>query len=66
MAVIKVDSAFNFYSPFSQVLTQGGPKTFYEYRVAEVLGWKDALKNPKVILRAGPGQQWGFNGFIDL
>lgn len=55
MAVIKVDSAFNFYSPFSQVLTQGGPKTFYEYRVAEVLGWKDALKNPKVILRAGPG-----------
>jgi hypothetical protein len=31
-----------------------------------VLGWKDAQKSVKVILRAGPGEQWGFNGFIDL
>ena len=34
MAVIKVDNAFNYFSPFSPVLTQGGPKTFYQYRVA--------------------------------
>ena len=66
MAVIKVDHTFNYYSPFNPVLTQGGPKSVYEYRVAEVVGWKDAQKNLKVILRAGPGEQWGYNGFIDL
>lgn len=64
MAVLKVDEAFNYFSPFKPVLTQGGPTAFYEYRVAEVLGWKNAQS--KVILRAGPGEQWGYNGFIDL
>ena len=34
--------------------------------MAEVVGWKDAQKSVKVILRAGPGEQWGFNGYIDL
>lgn len=34
MAVLKVDDAFNYYSPFSPVLTQGGPTALFEYRVA--------------------------------
>ena len=29
MAVIKVDNAFNYYSPFKPVLTKGGPKTSF-------------------------------------
>ena len=64
MAVLKVDEAFNYFSPFNAILTKGGPTSFYEFRVAEVLGWKNGQS--KVILRAGPGDQWGYNGFIDL
>jgi hypothetical protein len=66
MAIVKVDDAFNYYSPFGGSLTAGGPSSVYEYRVAEVLGWKDYLGSVKVILRAGAGEHWGFNGFIDL
>lgn len=66
MAIIKVDDAFNYYSPFRSSLASGGLTSFYEYRVAEVVGWKDYNSSPKVILRAGPGEHWGYNGFIDL
>lgn len=34
MAIIKVDDSFNYYSPFSANLNQGGPGQIYEYRVA--------------------------------
>jgi hypothetical protein len=34
LAVVKVDDAFNYYSAFKPVLSQGGPRTVYEYRVA--------------------------------
>lgn len=55
LAVIKVDNAFNYYSPFRSMLTPGGPKEMFEFRVAEVVGWKNAQTKTKVILRAGPG-----------
>lgn len=66
MAVIKTDAAFNYFSAFNQKLTVGGPSEVFEYRVAEIVGWKEAITNLKIILRTGPGDQWGFNGFIDL
>jgi hypothetical protein len=37
---------------------------YFEYRVAEIVGWKNTQK--KMTLRAGPGTFWGFNGYIDL
>jgi len=66
MAIIKVDDSFNYYSPFSANLNQGGPGLIYEYRVAEIVGWKDYFANPQVILRGGIGEQWGYNGYITL
>ncbi len=65
-AVLKVDDAFNYYSPFGGSLIPGGPTSIFEYRVAELVGWKDGQSSAKVILRAGPGEQWGFDGYMQL
>lgn len=65
-AVLKVDDAFNYYSPFGGSLITGGPTSIFEYRVAELVGWKDGQSSAKVILRAGPGEQWGFDGYMQL
>jgi hypothetical protein len=62
-AIVKVDDAFNYYSSFKNELNTAVGET-YEYRVAEIVGWKNGQK--RVILRAGPGVFWGFNGYIDL
>lgn len=68
MAIVKVDQTFNYYSPFSAKLTEGGPKPsdVYEYRIGEIVGWKNYNTSPKLILRVGSGSLWGYNGFIDL
>lgn len=65
-AVIKVDDSFNYYSPFANTLRVGGPTFVYEYRVAELVGWKDGQSSTKLILRAGPGLQWGYDGYMQL
>lgn len=62
-AIVKVDEAFNYYSSFKGELIST-PAEVYEYRVAEIVGWKSSQK--KIILRAGPGAFWGFNGYIEL
>lgn len=62
-AIIKVDDTFNYFNSLSPVLS-GNPTDVFEYRVAEVLGWKS--KQEKVILRAGMGEGWGYGGFVDL
>lgn len=62
-AIIKIDDSFNFYSSFNTNLNTKVTE-FYEYRVAEIVGWKNAQK--KITLRAGPGALWGFNGYMDL
>jgi hypothetical protein len=68
MAIVKVDASFNYYSPFNAKLTEGGPKQndIYEYRIGEIVGWKNYYNSPKLILRVGSGSQWGYYGFIDL
>lgn len=62
-AIIKVDDSFNYYSSFKNDLSAAESEV-YEYRVAEIVGWKNSQK--KVTLRAGPGLFWGYNGYIDL
>jgi hypothetical protein len=62
-AIVKVDDSFNFYSSFKGDLSATVGE-FYEYRIAEVVGWKSMQK--KITLRAGPGLFWGYNGYIDL
>ena len=62
-AILKVDDSFNYYSSFSANLN-AKVNEVYEYRVAEVVGWKNMQK--KVLLRAGPGVFWGFNGYLEL
>ena len=62
-AIVKVDDAFNFYSSFRPELASPSGEPF-EYRVAEVVGWKGAQQ--KLTLRAGPGAFWGFGGYVDL
>jgi hypothetical protein len=68
MAIVKVDESFNFFSPFSAKLKEGGPTQgeVYEYRIGEIVGWKDYFNSPKLILRVGSGSLWGYNGYIDL
>lgn len=63
LAIIKVDESFNYYNSFKGELS-GSAGEVYEYRVAEIVGWKNSQK--KIILRAGPGAFWGFNGYIEL
>lgn len=36
----------------------------YEYRVAEVVGWRK--KGDEIIVRMGSGAGWGFNGFANI
>jgi hypothetical protein len=62
-AILKVDDSFNFYSSFKAELS-ASPSEVYEYRIAEIVGWKNAQK--KLTLRAGPGLFWGYNGYVDL
>lgn len=62
-AIIRVDDSFNFYSSFRAELSIAQSE-FYEYRVAEVVGWKNGQK--KLTLRAGPGTFWGYNGYLEL
>ena len=65
LAVFKVDPSFNFYSSFKENLSPSlGEDSVWEYRVGEVLGWKS--RQEKLILRVGPGDGWGYGGFIDL
>ena len=61
--MLKVDDSFNFYSSFKAELG-GASSEAYEYRIAEIVGWKNSQK--KLTLRAGPGLFWGYNGYIDL
>jgi hypothetical protein len=63
-AIIKVDDSFNYYSPFNSKLDSAQLPNYFEYRVAEIVGWKNMQK--KMTLRAGPGLFWGFEGYIDL
>lgn len=62
-AILKVDDTFNYFNSLSPVLSNN-PTDVFEYRIAEILGWKS--KQEKVILRAGMGEGWGYGGFIDL
>lgn len=52
-ALLKVNDSFNFYNSLAPVLDKKPSSEFYEFRVAEILGWKN--QQEKVILRAGPG-----------
>jgi len=36
----------------------------YEYRVGEVVGWKN--KGNDIVVRLGLGDGWGYNGFATL
>ena len=62
-AILKVDDSFNFYSSFKNELGPAASEV-YEYRIAEIVGWKNSQK--KLTLRGGPGLFWGYNGYIDL
>ena len=33
----------------------------YEYRIGEIVGWKN--KGEDLIVRVGSGEGWGYNGF---
>lgn len=62
-AILRVGDDFNYYSAFKPQL--GSPnQEVLEYRVAEIVGWKEGQQ--KLVLRAGPGPMWGYGGYADL
>jgi hypothetical protein len=60
---LRVGDDFNYYSAFKPQLGSTSQEVM-EYRVAEIVGWKD--NQQKLVLRAGPGPIWGFGGYADL
>jgi hypothetical protein len=62
-ALLRVGDDFNYYSAFKPQLGSANQEML-EYRVAEIVGWKDGQN--KIVLRAGPGPMWGYGGYADF
>jgi hypothetical protein len=69
-AVVKINDGFNYYSSFnSQIggeVSESKVGDVSDLRIGEIVGWRNAQQSLKLIMRMGVGQQWGFNGFIDM
>lgn len=51
----------NYYSSEHPSYLDNLAGEMYEYRVGEVVGWKN--KGEDIIVRVGSGEGWGYNGF---
>ena len=60
---MKVYDSYNYYSSEKPILSDS-TELPYEYRVAEVVGWRK--KGAELIVRLGSGAGWGFNGFANI
>jgi hypothetical protein len=54
----------NFYSSQHPNVLENIDGENYEYRVGEIVGWKN--KGKDVVVRLGLGDGWGYNGFANL
>lgn len=62
--IVKVFSSMNYYSSQHPGALDGIEAEPYEYRVGEIVGWKN--KGKDVVVRLGLGDGWGYNGFANL
>ena len=61
--IVKVFNSMNYYSSqHPNNLNDSGEA--FEYRVGEIVGWKN--KGNEIVVRLGLGDGWGYNGFANL
>lgn len=61
---MKVYPSMNFYSSQHPNVLENIDGELYEYRVGEIVGWKN--KGRDVVVRLGLGDGWGYNGFANI
>jgi hypothetical protein len=62
--IVKVYNSMNYYSSSNLSPLENVSGENFEYRVGEIVGWKN--KGLDLVVRIGSGEGWGFNGFANL